>query len=141
MTDNFVFIEGNLTRDPDTKYTQAGKTVINFSIAHNNRKKEGDTWVDGEPDFFDCEYWPSDPQYWLKRLGKGAAVIITGELKQDRWEFEGKTMSRVKIRVTSIGAKWLPELTGQKAATSSDKKPESAKPSPPKDEFTDDIPF
>jgi single-strand DNA-binding protein len=112
MNLNFVDIEGNLVRDPEARSVW-DKTVITFSIAHNNRVKDDSTgqWKDGDPDFFDVEYWATDPQYWLKRLGKGVSVIINGTLKQDRWnDAEGKTRSRVKIRADNILAKWLPEI-------------------------------
>jgi len=121
MSINSVIIEGNLTRDPETKAI-GDKTVIKFSIAENTRMKDsGGQWVDGEPNFFEVEYWPSDPQYWLKRLGKGVGVIVVGRLKQDRWEKEGVKHERVRVRAESIGGKWLPEIganAGQSAPVS-----------------------
>jgi len=112
MPINSVQQEGNLTRDPDVATTSSGKTVLKFSIAQTTRRKNETTgqWEDGDASFFDVEFWPSDPQYWIKRLGKGTGVVVIGELKQDRWEKDGKTNSRVVIRASSIVSKWLPEL-------------------------------
>ena len=131
MSINYVEIEGNMTRDPEVKTIAGVKTVLNFSIAHNTRNKDdAGNWVDGEPMFFDCEYWPNDAAYWLKRLGKGVGVIVTGELKQDRWEKDGQVRSAVRIRVTSIGARWLPEIG---APAQSSPQPQSVPASKPND--------
>ena len=138
MSKNFIFIKGNLTADPDAKSTNSGKTVLRFTIAENVRIKDASgQWVDGEANFYDCDYWPNDPQYWLKRLGKGVAAVIVGSIKQDRWEYEGKKMSRVKINVDNIYYNWLPEIA-QHAAESS-----ATATTPDKPGFAEDeeIPF
>lgn len=117
MAANFVHEEGNLTRDPEVRTTPTGKAVLSFAIAQTQRKKnDAGQWEDGETSFFDVEFWPSDPAYWIKRLGKGTGVVIDGELKQDRWEDADKNVrSKIVIRATSIFSKWLNELTAAPA--------------------------
>lgn len=110
MAENQVLIDGNMTSDPVVNATNSGKTVMKFSIAHNTRKKEGDQWVDGEPSFFDVEFWPSDPQYWAKRLAKGVALRIIGELKQSRWEQDGQQRSKVYVIAKTISSPWMQEI-------------------------------
>jgi len=132
MSINSVQVEGNLVAEPETKATGTGRTVVKFTIAENVRVKDSATneWKDGTPNFYDCEFWPNDPQYWLKRLGKGVGVVIFGRLTQDKWEKDGQKYSRIKIIVEKIISKWLPELQAI-APKAEEKAPD----------FTDDIPF
>lgn len=94
-------IDGNLVRDCEIKTTASGYTVINFSIAHNKSVKRGDEW-EQVAHFFDCTYWTKKSDYWGPKLVKGAHVAFKFELQQDRWENEGKQMSRVKLNVTGF---------------------------------------
>ena len=155
MSVNYVSIEGNLTREIELR--QAGsKTVISFSIAHNTRAKDAaGNWGEGPAEFYDVEFWPNDPKYWANRLTKGTSVIISGALKQDRWEQDGQARSRVKIVAREIGAKWLPEIQGnseQKPACYNTPEPQDGRTvGNPKDGYSDyqnnaqvnpeDIPF
>ena len=110
MSINAVQIEGNLTRSPEAKAV-GDKTVIKFGIAHNERKKDASgQWIDGDPAFYEVEFWAGDPSYWLKRLDKGVGVVVFGSLKFDTWEKDGVKHSMVKIRAETIAAKWLPEV-------------------------------
>lgn len=141
MSMNNIVIEGNLTREPEMKLV-GEKTVINFSIAYNTRTKdESGHWVDGTPSFFDIEYWPNDPQYWVKRLGKGTSVVVTGSLKQESWEKDGQKFSRVRIRAQEIFNKWLPELPAASAGAVAVPPPPSAAPADQGTGFPEDIPF
>ena len=115
MLINEVRIEGNLTREPELNAVSAiGKTVLKFGIAQTPRKKDASgNWIDGETSFFDVEFWPSDPQFWAQRLTKGTTVIVFGRLTQDRWEHEGKQMSKVKIVADDVVSKWIPTIDWQ----------------------------
>lgn len=89
---NSVVLVGRLTKDCQTR--QAGQsTVTSFSVAVNRRKKQGDQWVE-EVSYFDIEVWNTKiTQY----LAKGRQVAVDGELRQDRWESDGKTQSKVYV--------------------------------------------
>lgn len=107
---NFFILEGNLTREPETNLV-GQKTVIKFSIAENTRTKDANgNYVDGEPNYYDINFWTEKPDFWLKRLGKGVSVICRGFMKQDKWEKDGQKFSKVNFTATEINAKWLPEL-------------------------------
>jgi single-strand DNA-binding protein len=137
---NQVIIEGNLTREPELK-PAGDKTVINFGIAYNTRKKDASgQWVECSPMFFDVEYWPNDPQYWAKRLTKGTSAVVSGSLKYETWQKDGQNFSRVKIRAQEIFAKWLPEIGN----TSQNTAPAAQTPPPPtsgNNGFPEDMPF
>jgi single-strand DNA-binding protein len=101
MSLNSVNIVGNLTRDPELKYTQSGKSVCNLSIANNRIFSKNNEKVT-EVSYFDIEVWGVVAENCAKYLTKGRGIIVEGRLKQDRWEKDGKTQSRVRILANSI---------------------------------------
>ena len=101
MSLNSVNIMGNLTRDPELKYTQSGKSVCSISIANNRVYSRGEEKVK-ETSYFDVEVWGAVAENCAKYLTKGSGIIVEGRLKQDRWEKDGKTQSRVRIAANSI---------------------------------------
>lgn len=97
MTFNKVILAGNLTKDPDLRYTTAGMARVNFSLAVNYKTGKGDNKKE-EVDFFDIEAWDKLAETMSEYLKKGSPVLIEGRLKQDRWEDEhGNKRSRIKI--------------------------------------------
>jgi len=101
MSLNSVNIMGNLTRDPELKYTNSGRSVCNLSIANNRvYTKNGEKVT--EVSYFDVEVWAAAAENCAKYLSKGSGVIVEGRLKQERWEKDGKTQSRVRIAANSV---------------------------------------
>ena len=101
MTLNSVNIMRNLTRDPELKYTPSGKAVCSLSIA-NNRIYTSNGQKVTEVSYFDVEVWGAVAENCSKYLAKGRGIIVEGRLKQDRWEKDGKTQSRVRITANSV---------------------------------------
>lgn len=101
MSLNSVNIMGNLTRDPELKFVPSGKSVCSLSIA-NNRVYTSKGEKTTEVSYFDVEVWGTAAENCSKYLKKGSGVIVEGRLRQDRWEKEGKTQSRVRIVANSI---------------------------------------
>ncbi len=101
MSLNSVNIMGNLTRDPELKYTPSGKSVCSLSIA-NNRVYTSKGEKVTEVSYFDVEVWGPTAENCVKYLKKGSGIIVEGRLKQDRWEKDGKTQSRVRITADNI---------------------------------------
>lgn len=109
MSLNSVNIMGNLTRDPELKYTPAGKAVCSLSIANNRvYTKNGEKVT--EVSYFDVEVWGVVAENCAKYLFKGSGIIVEGRLRQDRWEKDGKTQSRVRISANSVH--FLPKKGG-----------------------------
>lgn len=98
---NSVTIVGRLTRDAELRYTPAGTAMSLFSIASNRSVKKGDAWVD-EASFFDITLWNKQAEGLNKFLTKGTQVAIEGELKQERWNKDGKNFSKVVISVGKL---------------------------------------
>ncbi len=109
MSLNSVNIMGNLTRDPEMKYTPSGKAVCSLSIANNRIYSKNNEKVT-EVSYFDVEVWGVVAENCSKYLLKGQGIIVEGRLRQDRWEKDGKTQSRVRITANSIH--FLPKKQG-----------------------------
>lgn len=97
---NVVMLVGRLTRDCEVRTTPNGTSVCKFSVAVNRRRKSGDSWVD-EVNYFDITYWRASDGV-RPYLTKGRQVAIEGELRQDRWEQDGQTRSKVEIIVNNL---------------------------------------
>ncbi len=136
---NHVVLVGRLTRNAELKYTNSGAAVCKFSVAINQRRKKDDQWTD-EAHFFDIVLWGKSAESLNQYLVKGKQVGIEGQLRQNRWEQEGQSRSKVEIFATNVmllGAKGAPQ---QAEGPAPKEFPEGGQP-PAGDNFEDDIPF
>lgn len=85
---NKVIVLGNLTRDPELKYTPAGTSVTTFGLAINRRYKQGDDLKE-EVCFLDVTLFGKTAELASQYLAKGRAVLLEGRLRQQRWETDG----------------------------------------------------
>ena len=139
---NHVVLIGRLTRDAELKYTNTGFAVGKMSIAVNRRKKNGDTWTE-EVNYFDVVLWGRTAESLNQYLTKGKQIAVEGELRQNRWEQDGQTRSKVEISATNIqllgGGR---QSGGGESRQYSNTAPRtSTVPGPSGDDFEDDIPF
>lgn len=98
---NHVTIIGRLTKDAELKYTSGGSAVSNFSIAVNRRRKNGDQWVD-EVSFFEINLYGKSAESLKQYLLKGKQIAVDGELRQDRWEKDGQSHSKISIVASTV---------------------------------------
>ncbi len=99
---NRVILMGNLTRDPELRYTPNGTAVANFAIAVNRRFKTEDE-VREEVDFFDIVVWGKQAENCSEYLSKGRPVLLEGRLQQNRWETsEGQKRSKVEVVANTV---------------------------------------
>lgn len=132
-TFNQVILLGNLTRDPEIRFTPGGDAVASFGLAVNNRyKKDGE--VKEEVSFFDVEAWKKTAELCGEYLAKGRPVLIQGRLKQDRWE-DDHGNKRSKIKVVAMAVQFLGSKDKEDAPAGA---PAGGAAPPPDD---DDIPF
>lgn len=92
---------GRLTRDAELKYTNSGQPVCHFSVATGTRRKKGDQWVD-ESSFWDVDLWGKQAESLNQYLIKGKLVAVEGTMRQDRWEQDGQTRSKVIISANTV---------------------------------------
>ena len=103
MPDTHVTIVGNLTDDPDLRYTPNGTEVANFRLAVTARIKDGDTWRDGETSFFRINVWRQLAEHTAKSLSKGDRAVVIGRLKSRSWETpEGDKRSVVEVEADEV---------------------------------------
>ena len=94
---NRVILVGNLTRDPELRYTPGGTAVTDIGLAVNDRRKNAQgEWVE-ETTFVDVTLWGRTAEIASEYLGKGAPALIEGRLKLDTWESEGQKRSKLKV--------------------------------------------
>ncbi len=104
MTDNTCTIIGNLTRDPEIRYTPSGATVATFGVAVNRRWRNRQTneWEE-QVSFFDVKCWSQMAENVAESIHRGTRVIVTGRLEQRSWETDnGEKRSKVEIIADEI---------------------------------------
>ena len=101
--DNQVMLVGNLTDDPELRFTPNGAAVANFRLAVTPRVREGDSWKDGETSFFRINVWRQQAENAAETLQKGTRCIVVGRLRTRSWETpEGEKRSVVEIEADEI---------------------------------------
>ena len=103
---NQVTVVGNLTDDPELRYTPNGVPVASFTVAVNRRMRdESGQWKDdGEPSFFRCNVWRQQAEHVAESLTKGSRAMVVGRLRQRSWETpEGQKRTVVEIEVETCG--------------------------------------
>lgn len=103
--ENQVVIVGNLTRDPELRYTPNGAAMVKCSIAVNRRfRDEAGQWKDGDTSFFDVTAWRTLAENVAESLTQGARVVVSGRLRTNSWETpDGDKRSKVEIEADEIG--------------------------------------
>jgi single-strand DNA-binding protein len=106
MNETTLTIRGNLTADPELRYTQAGVAVANLTIASTPRvwDKSASDYVDGDTLFMRCSVWREMAENATSSLHKGTSVIATGRLKQRSYEDnDGNKRTVVEMEIEDIG--------------------------------------
>src|SRR6187431_2942351 len=101
-----ITVVGNLTDDPELRFTSSGAAVANFTVASTPRffDKQTNDWKDGDALFLRCSIWRQAAENVAESLTKGARVIVQGRLKQRSYETrEGEKRTVVEVEVDEIG--------------------------------------
>ncbi|MFV0458250.1 MAG: single-stranded DNA-binding protein [Actinomycetales bacterium] len=104
--DTVITVIGNLTADPELRFTPAGAAVANFTVASTPRIFDRNTneWKDQEALFLRCSIWREAAENVAESLTKGARVIVQGRLKQRSFETkEGERRTVIELEVDEIG--------------------------------------
>lgn len=100
-----ITVVGNLTADPELRFTPSGAGVVNFSIASTPRTLDRQTgeWKDGDPLFLRCSIWRDYAEHVAESLTRGMRVIAQGRLKQRSYEKDGEKRTVYELEVDEIG--------------------------------------
>ena len=137
---------GNLTKDPELRFTASGKAVANLVIACSDRKfdKDTNTWADGNTVYITCTVWGKTAENVAESLQKGMQVIATGVLRQHEFEDkQGAQQRRLELEIDTIGA----GLNNAVATVTKIKRTDSSTPAPQADPWglnlpqADEVPF
>src|SRR5206468_4190998 len=105
MADSTVTIVGNLTRDPEIRYTTGGAAKASFGVAVSRRwqNRQSNEWEE-QTSFFNVVCWREMAENVSESLGKGSRVVVSGRLEQRSWETEnGEKRSVVEIVADEVG--------------------------------------
>ena len=104
--DTTITVIGNLTDDPELRFTPSGAAVAKFRVASTPRFLDRTTneWKDGEPLFLTCNVWRQAAENCAESLQRGARVIVSGRLRQRSYETrEGEKRTVMELEVDEIG--------------------------------------
>lgn len=124
---NRVILAGNLTRDPELRYTPSGKAVTSFGLAVNNRYRVGDEWKE-DTCFVDITVWGKQAENCAEYLNKGRNALVEGRLNYRTWETD-EGQRRSKLEVVALNVQFL-----------GGRGPAGSAPAAEED-FGDDVPF
>lgn len=135
---NKVILLGNLTRDPEVRYTPNGTAVASFALAVNRKYKQGDETRE-EVSYIDIVVFGRQADNCGQYLGKGDAALIEGRLQQRRWDDKETGQKRSKVEVAAQTVTFMPKSRrGDGGATG---RPGDEVPEPPGPVDEGDIPF
>ena len=93
---NKVMLMGNLTRDPELRFTANGSAVTSFGLAVNRKFKQGDEWKD-DVCFVDITVWGKQGENCAEYLSKGRPAFVEGYLKCSTWESDGQKRNKLEV--------------------------------------------
>jgi single-strand DNA-binding protein len=105
---NKVILMGNLTRDPEVRYTPNGIAVASFSLAVNRKYKQGEETKE-EVSYIDIVVFGKTAENCGQYIGKGDSVLIDGRLQQRRWDDKETGQKRNKIEVVAQSVNFMPK--------------------------------
>jgi single-strand DNA-binding protein len=101
-----ITIVGNLTADPELRFTPSGAAVASFTVASTPRQfdRQSGEWKDGEALFMRCNIWRKPAENVAETLAHGSRVIVSGHLKQRSYDtLEGEKRTVVELEVDEVG--------------------------------------
>jgi single-strand DNA-binding protein len=146
---NRVFLAGNLTRDPEIRYSQSGKAVADLTVAINRKFKTASGDLKEEACFVNVVAWDRQAELAGEYLRKGSSVLVEGSLRLDQWEANGEKRSR--LRVVADRIQFLDRIKKSEQGDVPEERPAKEQAAPPQEgggnvqadekSDTDNLPF
>jgi single-strand DNA-binding protein len=152
---NKVILAGNLTRDPELRYTPQGRAVARITLAVNRTWKNETGETKEEVSFVDVDVWGRQAEVISQYMKKGRPLLVEGRLKQDTWEDKNTKQKQSKLKVVLEGFTFIDtrgaaegapaeapraRVAAPGPAAPASAAPEAAEGEPPPHE-EDDVPF
>lgn len=135
MADNSITLIGNLTRDPELRFTTGGRPHASFGLAVNRRYQVNGEWTE-TVSFFNVVAWGELAENAAASFTKGNRAIVNGRLEQRTWEKDGEKHSTVELVADDIGAsaRWarleIRRVLREQSSSTSTNRPSSPPPGP-----------
>ena len=112
---NKVFLMGNLTRDPELRYTPKGTAIASFGMAINRKWKTETGDEKEDVCFVDVDAWARQAEVCSQYLSKGSPLFVEGELRYDQWDDKATGQKRSKLKVRLINFQFIGAPKGGRA--------------------------
>ena len=132
MADNTVTLVGNVTRDPELRYTSGGRGVASFGLAVNRRYQSNGEWQE-QTSFFDVVAWGTLGENAAASLHKGTRAVVYGRLEQRSWDTEdGSKRTKIEVIADEIGPslRWAQAQVEKTARTTGEGGQQGSAPAP-----------
>ncbi|WP_414721044.1 single-stranded DNA-binding protein [Streptomyces sp.] len=138
-----ITVIGNLTDDPELRFTPSGHAVAKFRVASTPRMfdKQSQEWKDGEPLFLSCSIWRDAAEHVAESLTRGARVIVVGRLRQRSYEKDGQKRTVIELEVDEIGPSLRHATATVTKAGKGGGQQSRAASAPASDSWSDEPPF
>ena len=140
MNEPAITLVGNLTSDPELRFTPSGAPVASFTVAQTPRTfdKATNAYVDGDPIFLNCSVWKDHAEHVAETLVKGMRIIVTGRLKSRSYEArDGSRRTVLEVEVDEVGPS-LRYATATVTRTQSGQRPQQPQQQPVRDPWASD---
>lgn len=152
-----ITVIGNVTGDPEVRYTPSGAAVANFTVASTPRRfdRNANEFVDGDPLFMRCSVWREQAENVVESIVKGTRVIVVGDLVQRSYETregEKRTVVEMQVDEVAVSLRWAvaqarrSDGAGQRRSFREQPAPQTSTPAADpwassSSQFTDEPPF
>ena len=140
MNEPAITLVGNLTSDPELRFTPSGAPVASFTVAQTPRTfdKNRNEYVDGDAIFMQCSVWKDQAEHVAETLVKGMRIIVTGRLKSRSYEArDGSRRTVLEVEVDEVGPS-LRYATATVTRTQSGQRPQQTQQQPVRDPWASD---
>jgi single-strand DNA-binding protein len=100
---NHITVTGNLTKDPELRFTETGNAKVSFGIADERRWRDANGEWQGETQFHDVIAWGQLAEHAARVLTKGAGAVINGRIQKRQYEKDGQTRTVTEIVADEVG--------------------------------------
>jgi single-strand DNA-binding protein len=104
MNGSYIVSAGNVTTDPELRFTQSGTCVLTLRVATNHRIKVDGEWADGEPTYYEITLWEAAAEHAAESLRRGDRVLFAGVMHMEAFEVQGAKRTKHVVTDAEVSA-------------------------------------